>query len=307
MRIKNGEQFLRLAIESHLPHLDEIVACHNGCTDRTVAILEALAKEHPGKIRIHAYAPEVHPPRSAWHDRTPTGSVHGLANYYNWALSKASFSHATKLDDDHLAIPGRLAAAVARVRRDIARGARRLHTFSGLNASVREDGELGVLANAPFSGDGDILFFPVSPRATFRQAPVCERFHFEGRAERVYLGLVYVHLKFAKTHLGLEYLDPLARRLEEEKHAATARWEAFERFRSPASVQALIRRVPRLRWFLRTHPAPAAVARLVTGRNPPLHLARLMRLERDLAEVDWRSVVEQVLGRPQERRERLRA
>jgi hypothetical protein len=35
MRIKNGADFLRLSIESHLPYVDEVVACYNDCSDAT--------------------------------------------------------------------------------------------------------------------------------------------------------------------------------------------------------------------------------------------------------------------------------
>lgn len=125
MRIKNGEDFLRLAVESHLPYYDEIIACYNGCTDNTESLLLALQRQYPTKIKVY----HLHPPYGSEHDKTPTDSVHALANYYNYALSKTTYSVVTKLDDDHLAIDQNIAPVVQQIRADIARGIKKFTPF----------------------------------------------------------------------------------------------------------------------------------------------------------------------------------
>lgn len=85
MRIKNEEQFIRLAIESHLPFYDEIVAVYNDCSDNTEAILRGLQQQHPNKIRVFHYLPKVHSVYTDAHRNTPTESVHSMANYCNYA------------------------------------------------------------------------------------------------------------------------------------------------------------------------------------------------------------------------------
>jgi glycosyltransferase involved in cell wall biosynthesis len=288
MRIKNGEPYLRQAIESHLPHYDEIVACYNDCSDGTERILNELAALHPDKVKVYPYLPRVHPALSAEHEATPTESVNGLANYYNYALSKASFSYAAKLDDDHLAFDGTVGPALGLIRRQIARGARRLYLFSGLNLARNEAGELGVLASAPFAGVGDHMFFPVSERAYFRQAPRCEQFHVEGpRLEKLYVGLLYAHVKYAKPDLGLGYLTGEARQRELEAYRSSFRWQRFEEFASDASIGELIGQAPRLEYLLRTHRFTRGIVYAVTRRHPLLRLARLARLKADLDLVDF--------------------
>ena len=108
MRIKNEQQFVRLAIESHLPFYDEIVAVYNDCTDATPQILRDLAAKYPQKIKVFHYLPKVVPVATKEHAKTPTDSVHSTANYYNYALSKTTYRVAAKLDADHLAIPCKL-------------------------------------------------------------------------------------------------------------------------------------------------------------------------------------------------------
>ena len=139
LRARNEEQFVRLAILSHLDYYDEIIACYNDCTDNTPQILHDLAEQHPDKIKVYHYLPKVHPAQSEGHAQTPDDSVHGLANYYNYALSKTTFQVAVKLDADHLAIPHKLAPLIDIIRRDIATGKQKIYPFSGINLAHARD------------------------------------------------------------------------------------------------------------------------------------------------------------------------
>ena len=209
MRVRNGADFIALALESHLPHLDEIVVCHNRCTDETVPILERLRERHPDKLKVYEYAPRVHPAGSALHRSTPWRSVHSLANYYNYALARTSCRVVMKLDDDHVAIGDGVERITAAVRAADHRLGGRLVCFSGINLTRRDVGEPGTAADpalAPldyrtFAGHGDHWYFEVTPRTFFTRDRRFERLERRGLT-REYHGLAYWHLKYLKAGEG---------------------------------------------------------------------------------------------------------
>jgi len=205
MRIRDGAFSLEAAIRSHIRHFDEIVAVYNRCTDETPEILARLAQEFPGRLRVWHYLPPVFPPGSTGHRTTPPDDPRSLVNYYNFALSRTRFSHATKLDDDHVA----MGEATARLVADISAG--RLPTnemacFSGLNLARDATGRLGILAREPFSGSGDIGIFPVTPETYFTHDPRFEIFRRPGLKRRFH-SIVYWHLKYLKPGFGFANYD----------------------------------------------------------------------------------------------------
>lgn len=285
LRVKNGEQFVRLAIESHLPFYDEIVACYNGCTDNTEAILMNLQRQHPGKIKAHHYLPKVHNMATPQHRQTPADSVHSLANYCNYALSKTTRSVAVKLDDDHLAIPCNLGPAVDAIRADIAAGRRKLYFFSGLNLiRARGDIMVGGRAKYPFSGQGDIVYFPVGADTYFRQGMQTEKFNKPPRKQiaHVYLGLLYFHLHHLKRGREREFIDAacgIHREINSDGDGGEFIAMPFDVFRSEAHYKRLVRNLrPRDRLRLQLH-------RLI--RNPKFRVARMLRLPDDLRRIDF--------------------
>ncbi len=287
MRIRDGQDFLRLTIESHLPHVDEIVAVHNGCQDHTAQILEELAGEHPGRIRVFEYLPKVHTFRSPEHDRTPTDSVHAFANYSNWALAQARYRYAFKLDDDHLALDVLLRPAVAEVRAAAMADRRELFTFSGLNLAPNPSGRIGVYASEPFAGVGDHLFFPVCSQIHFVQAVGVEAYRFAPpRLPKRYVGLLYAHLKHLKPELGYACLDPGSKAAWQRQYAERYAWMAFEDFASAKHRRQMLRSVNSAEYWLRTNSWTERLIHGLSGRNPPLKIARLARLEKDLAALD---------------------
>jgi hypothetical protein len=205
MRIRNGAYALEAAIRSHIGHFDEIVALYNRCTDETPDILARLAAEFGPKLRVYHYLPEVFPPGSDGHRTEPANSPRSLVAYYNAALSLTRFSHATKLDDDHVA----MGAATARLLADVRAGrtaVRDLACFSGLNLARDRQGRIGILASEPFSGSGDIAVFPVTPGSYFVHDPRFERFKHDGLKRRFH-SLVYWHLKYLKPEFGFSNYD----------------------------------------------------------------------------------------------------
>jgi hypothetical protein len=200
MRIKNGADFLDATIRSHIAHFDEIVAVHNQCTDATPEILARLAQEFgPHRLRVFHYLPAVFPPGSEGHAREPANSPRSLVNYYNFALAMTRYRVVTKLDDDHLAIEQPLAAMVGSIRHGLPETD--MLCFGGLNLARDENGRLGILAQDPFSGSGDIGFFTVTGDTYFEHDTRFERMRHAGLRRR-FAGFVYWHLKYLKPDFG---------------------------------------------------------------------------------------------------------
>ncbi len=288
MRIKNGADFLRLSIESHLPYVDEVVACYNDCSDATPEILADLAKQYPGKVRPIEYLPKVHPILSPEHAAASSDSLQAIANYYNFALSQARFSYATKLDDDHLAIDVHLRPAIALVREAIAKGSQELFTFSGLNLARNGEGELGVFTPQPFVGTGDHLFFPVCEQIYFVQDARTEVFHFgPPRLPKSYVGLLYFHLKHVKPGSGFHNLGHEQAEQWQKDHQQQFSWSSFGTFSAAPNINSLKRNVNRLEYWLRTTSWTENCIHALSGRNPPLKIARLARLESDFSAIDF--------------------
>ena len=200
MRIKNGADFLEAAIRSHIDLLDEVVAVHNQCTDRTADILARLRAEYGGeRLRVIAYLPEVFPPGSTGHAAEPATSPRSFVNMSNLALARTRFRVAVKLDDDHLAMRSRFAALAQSVR-DQGYRLRRPLNLAGLNLACDETGQAGILAREPFTASGGRFLFEVTPRTYFTRDRRFERMTFERR--RVFGDIACWHLKYLKPDFG---------------------------------------------------------------------------------------------------------
>ena len=294
MRIKNEEQFVRLAILSHLDYYDEIIACYNGCTDNTESILHELANQHPQKIKVFHYLPKVHPILTAEHANTPADSLHSMANYYNYALSKTTYSVATKLDADHLAIGGKLAPAIAAIRADIKANKTKTYYFSGLNLMHDSHGAIGVNLDGLFSGNEDIVYHPVNPNVFYRQRPRCESINkpYLRTLPAEYMGILYFHLHYLKHELcGVNAVDKFGNAIDRSLVAP------FADLYSPQCQKKLR---AQLNPYERMHCALYASEKMrrwkyqLTGTPPKLHQLRLARLADDLRDIDF---ARDVLGR----------
>lgn len=200
LRVRNGADFVERALRSHLPHVDEIVAVFNQCTDAAPAILSRLAAEFPEKLWVFDYRPTVFPPGSDGHAGEPPNSPHSLVNYYNFALAQTRRTVAFKVDDDHIAMPGPFSRLTDEVRSDwLADG--RFLCFSGINVAREGDGRLGVPLLDPLVGLGDHAFFRVTASTFFTHDRRFERLR-AGRFRRVFRGIAYWHLKYLKPAFG---------------------------------------------------------------------------------------------------------
>ena len=284
MRIKNEEQFIRLAIESHLPFYDEIIAVYNDCTDNTEEILLELQAQHPDKIKVFHYLPKVHPVRTKEHAQMPDDSVHGMANYYNYALSKTTYNTATKLDADHLAIPCKLASLTKEIRADIVAGEKKFYMVSGINIIRQGDTILaGGKIAYPFSGNGDHFFHPVSPAYHYKNGSYFEELHRPPpkQVERKYMGITHFHLK---------YLKQTEQKFREQvlKDSFFVPWDEFctEKIRRKMIADRPLRDQIDIAMY-----SCKAIRKLkfrLTKKHPNIYKIRLVRLKKDLAGVDFK-------------------
>jgi len=200
MRIRNGADFVEATIRSHIDFFDEIVAVYNQCTDATPEILRRLEQEIGPKLRVFHYTDRVFPPGSTGHASTPATSPASMVNYSNFALAMTSRRTVSKLDDDHIAIPGAVAQITDHLRKS--GGAKgKMLCFSGINLFRAPAGRLGVLARDPVAGGGDHGFFDVSESMFFTHDPRFERAP-RFRSKRMFCGFLYWHLKYMKVGLG---------------------------------------------------------------------------------------------------------
>ncbi|MDD9858401.1 MAG: hypothetical protein OXU96_10205 [Gammaproteobacteria bacterium] len=298
MRIKNEQQLVRIAVMSHIDHYDEIIACYNGCTDDTERILHDLAAQYPRKLKVMHYQPKVHPPNSREHAQTADNSVHSLANYYNWALSKTTRQVAVKLDADHLAIAGKLSALTAAIRRDLAAGRGKLYLSSGINLlrDPRRSAVPGVRVNYLLAGQTDFVYHPVNEQTVYRNDPQYESFDiYRLPLEVEYTGITFFHLRALK--LSHHYRPPPSRerlawlRKEPPDLNATV---PYEQFCSARYQRQLRRRLPaqlgprsRLMFHLSASATLRRLKRRLTGEPAGLLREQLARLEDDLRDIDF--------------------
>ena len=281
MRIKNEEQLIRLAIESHLPFYDEIIAVYNDCSDNTEAILLALQQQHHGKLKVFHYLPKVNPIGTPEHAAAVgRDDVHSMASYYNYAVSKCTYSIATKLDADHLAIPHTLEPALKKIRAEFSAGSDKIFLFSGLNVIRNESGDLGMVKNGePFSGNGDICYHRIDERAFFVNHKTFEHFNPQYRRSvpKEYVGLLYIHLNALKTDRAKSALENFG-------------WMPFTEFSTRAHVSSIIANLKltrRIRLALYRNKTYFDLKHKLTGGYPRIRTMRLIDLYERLQEIDF--------------------
>lgn len=107
MRVKNDAEFVEACIDSCIEALDELIIVYNDCSDDTPQLVEKKRLQYPGKIKVYEYKHKVYSVNLSEEDYNyalslPDNSPHLLCNYYNYALSKVSYSYAVKIDADQL-------------------------------------------------------------------------------------------------------------------------------------------------------------------------------------------------------------
>jgi hypothetical protein len=131
LRVRDEEEFLRAAVDSIAPLVDEIVLVDNASTDGTPEIVRALAREHAGKLSAWSYP---HPVARVGGEQAEAvrgargEGVRTLGEYYAWCLARCTQPFVLKWDGDMLALDA-LAAWLERWRAS----ERPVLAFRGLN------------------------------------------------------------------------------------------------------------------------------------------------------------------------------
>lgn len=105
MRVKNDKEFIVDCVESCINALDELIIVYNDCSDNSESVIKDCAAKYPQKIRVYEYKANLLANNLTKDEflealSLPSDSPRLLCNYYNFALSKAKYSHAIKIDAD---------------------------------------------------------------------------------------------------------------------------------------------------------------------------------------------------------------
>lgn len=107
MRVRNDAAFIERCVESCIRAIDELVIVCNDCTDGSEKEIERMRRRYPDKIKVYPYPYHVLGSNLTREEyelakALPDDDPHLLCNYYNFALSKATFKYAIKIDADQL-------------------------------------------------------------------------------------------------------------------------------------------------------------------------------------------------------------
>ena len=234
VRVRNGEDFLAEAICSHIDSFDEIIVVLNQCTDRSEQIIRNLMVVYPDKIKAYHYLDRVYPPGHSKYKNLNQNSPNSIGTYYNFALAMTTRTIATKLDDDHIAIPRNLNRIIEEIKRRKYEISNEMLCFSGLNL-ILNGSEVGIYQANPFGGNGDHGFFRVTSETYFTHNVKFERFNYKSVKRRFY-GITYLHLKYLKKNFGFENYE-----LEQDPNNRYSRhFQKFKANQSSTSVNKLI-------------------------------------------------------------------
>jgi glycosyltransferase involved in cell wall biosynthesis len=197
LRVKDEAHVIWCCLASIYDVFDEIVLVDNGSTDATATVVEEFKRAFDPQetIKVHSYPPTIvpHGPQEL---TTSPGSIHSLAYYNNWCLSRCRFSYSCKWDADMV---------LRRDRRDdfreflraVRAGRARCYSFSGQTVYRDLNGD-SYLARGEVFREPRIV--PVSYRSRFVKkgylAPP-RRSLLTLRRPRAFPGVAFYELKFA--------------------------------------------------------------------------------------------------------------
>jgi hypothetical protein len=192
------EKTLRLCILNAVDQVDEIIAVFNDSVDKTEEILTDLEMEYPNIIKVFKYVPKVYPPNDCYYknNKITKDDPHTLSHYYNFALSKTTYSHVCKFDDDNLMFPN----SFRQSKEDVEKlGDKMSIGLKGINI-CDVDQKLYVDKNFECTGGADTLMFKYNSSCHFKQTIKYEVFKSNIRLRQ--LRTCFYHLKFCKKDRG---------------------------------------------------------------------------------------------------------
>jgi glycosyltransferase involved in cell wall biosynthesis len=218
VRVKNEAEYLGVALDSIVEHVDQIVLIDNLSTDATPTIIREFARQHPGMVTVREYPHAIARPgaesKALARDPAARNSPALLANYYTWCLQWCDAPYVLKWDGDMVATRETHEAIRAFKRSD-----RQALWLNGLN--VYPDLEHAI-------SDWDTPG-PVSPRAVAPSEPRVfpKRFARYTSALGVYeaLGSPYLHGFFALHWSAPAFLHlPLCKSTPFHNNSSDYRW-----------------------------------------------------------------------------------
>ncbi len=103
-RLRNEEQFMRAAVVSHLPWLDQVVLVVQPSDDQTEEIAKGLHAEFRDKVKLAHYPFPVHGVGTTGHALASENSVYGMVHMTNWGISQCDYSWVAKIEGDVIAL-----------------------------------------------------------------------------------------------------------------------------------------------------------------------------------------------------------
>lgn len=192
MRLKNEEEWIFFAIQSIIEYVDEIVIVLQNSTDNTRSIIENF---NSPKIKIYDF-PFSSFPAGQYHKNYLKSSIFNLAYYYNFALSKTSYTYVWKWDGDHAAYEIR----AKEIREIIDKKSADIIHYFGYDIFGQD---LKHLCKDPFCTNEPAIF-RVSKKTFYISGKKCEEFSYPKtyglKKTRIYNypEPLFIHFKYAK-------------------------------------------------------------------------------------------------------------
>lgn len=107
MRVKNEDRYVGVCIDSVIDALDELIVVYNDCTDNTEAILCEKVKQYGDKVKIYPFnynllVTNLTIDEYEYAVSLPEDSPRLHCTQCNYALDKATYKYAVKIDPDQL-------------------------------------------------------------------------------------------------------------------------------------------------------------------------------------------------------------
>jgi glycosyltransferase involved in cell wall biosynthesis len=194
LRVKNEESKIYHSLKSIYPVFDEIVLVDNGSTDHTLAIAREfkIKEDTAAKIKIYFYPFNI-ARCGGENSRTPEDSVHSLAYYYNWCLSKCSYRYVCKWDGD-MVLRKDVRESFRRFLKEIQRKKNYGWVLDG--QTVYRDGKRRYYL-AKGEVNGEVAIFPNRIRTRYRKVELFELLSSDPPLRQArFPGVVFYELKF---------------------------------------------------------------------------------------------------------------
>lgn len=193
LRVKNEEKRIQSCIDSIIDVFDEVVVIDNASSDSTLEIVLSLmnVEKYAKKIKVFSY-PHIVARCGQEHSKTPEDSVHSLAYYYNWSLSKCNYSVVCKWDADMLLSSSRESRARFKKFLDDAAYVNSwvFGEFKVQTIYIDDEGESYI---AKDDVNSEVRIFPNSPSIFFKKGVLWEELTSELYMPRRYLTDVCVY------------------------------------------------------------------------------------------------------------------